>query len=465
MPYVGHSIVLVVLSAVVWLPGVPLVDAEEPPAESKPADSANGTLPPDADDDAAADNTHADDEGAAEPYNILTAERLTGDWGGLRTELEEWGVTLDLSLTTVYQHNVHGGEKTRHGHRVTGSYDLELTLSPPLPLLPEGGTIYLLANGGWDQGLTGRGITGDLFGTNYDAVDDRSIDVVNLWYEQSSLDDRVRFRLGKINLTFDFDTNAYANDVSSQFLNSALNNNPQIIFPGFALGHVGAQVVVTPVDWFYFAAGVADGQADYRETGLNTAFHDEDYFFSMFEFGLTPTWKTARGELPGGYRFGLWYDPQPKEVFFDDLDGRRTTVPYRRDDVGFYLSFDQMVFKEVADDPADTQGLGLFCRYGYAHGDVNYIEHFWSVGAQYQGLLPSRDEDVLGFGAAQGILSDEVRLWGERPHRETVLELYYRIQVAPWLSISPDVQMILDPGGTRSGQDALVVGVRVQAMF
>ena len=47
---------------------------------------------------------------------------------------------------------------------------------------------------------------------------------------------------------------------------------------------------------------------------------------------------------------------------------------------------------------------------------------------------------------------------------EQGIELYYNIEVAPWLHISPDIQYIIDPGG-GAYDDALVCGIRVQMSF
>ncbi|MFH1110501.1 MAG: carbohydrate porin [Planctomycetota bacterium] len=397
-----------------------------------------------------------------EPYSLGTTEQLTGDWKGVRPWLDEQGVQVDLSLTTIYQHNVHGGVRTRNAHRVSGSYDLELTFDLDTLCGARGGKVYIYGQGSWDDGISGRGYVGDLFGVNGDAAGDRAIDVLEFWYEQSFLDDKLRVQVGKINLTNEFLTNAYANDETAQFLNYALVVPPQVPIPGDAWGHLGAQAVLSPTDWLYLSAGVADAQADYRETGLNTAFHGEDYFFGIFEFGLSPKLSTTRGTLPGNYRFGLWYDPQPKPQFVAESFSAVRRIPAKGDDVGFYTSFDQMVFRESPEDD-DDQGLGVFLKYGFADAEVNELEHFWSAGAQYKGLVPTRDEDVLGFGVAQGVVSRFVERLGEKPRRETALELYYNIQVTPWLNVSPDFQVILDPGGREDGRDAFVVGLRVQA--
>ncbi|MCK4276265.1 MAG: carbohydrate porin [Phycisphaerae bacterium] len=87
---------------------------------------------------------------------------------------------------------------------------------------------------------------------------------------------------------------------------------------------------------------------------------------------------------------------------------------------------------------------GLFARYGWADSDVSEIKCFWSAGAQYQGLIPTRDDDMLGFGVAQGRLVEDA---GFTKGHETAMELYYNAAITPWLSISPSVQYIFNPGG------------------
>ena len=393
--------------------------------------------------------------------SIWDRQTLTGGWFGLARSLDEHGVNLDLGLTQIYQVNARNGLFTRRrAGRYTGSYDLELTVDLEKLIGLKGGQIYALAEGGWSNGIDASSV-GSFFGVNGDAFGDYSIALTQFYYEQALLNDRVRIRVGKIDLTggfecrgcvVSFDGNAFANDETFQFLNAALVNNPTIPFPDYGLGAV---VYVEPVDGFYVSAGAADAQADFRETGFRTTFHDEDQFFSIYEAGVTPHLPSANGLLPGAYRVGMWLDGAPKERF---EDGRTKT-----DDMGFYLSFDQMLYRERQDGAVDNheaQGLGTFIRYGLADGEVNPIRSFWSAGVQYRGPLPNRDEDIVGFGAAQGCLSRDA---GFRASHETALELYYNIRVTGWLRISPSAQYVFNAGG--DGPDAVVVGVRAQMAF
>ena len=140
-------------------------------------------------------------------------------------------------------------------------------------------------------------------------------------------------------------------------------------------------------------------------------------------------------------------------------------APYRSargDDVGFYTSVDQLVWKENA-DPKDKQGLGLFARYGFRHQDINKISQFWSVGAQYQGLIPTRNKDVLAFGVGDALESHTYRhAMNPLADRETVYEMYYAIAVTPWLTVFPDIQVIVNPGGNTSASDAFIGGIKVK---
>jgi len=287
------------------------------------------------------------------------------------------------------------------------------------------------------------------------------MDVTELWYEQSMFDGTLLLRVGKMDLVtggFEcggfpvaFDRSAFANDETSQFLNGALVNNPTIPFPVYALG---ISAFYNPIDWWYAAAGVLDAQNDARETGFRTTFHDEDYFFYVFETGLTPQLSSKKGPLQGAYRIGLWNDPQPKA----NSDSTKTY----RDDLGFYISCDQMLAKEN-NDPEDNQGLGVFVRYGYANSKKNDITNFFSAGLQYQGLLGGRNDDVLGVGFAQGFFSNSAAMTYPEDY-ESVLEVYYGAQISPWLNIAPSIQYITNPGG-GAASDAVLLGMRAQMTF
>jgi len=410
----------------------------------------------------AANGQSADSEGDEQYRAVGQQETATNAPFGLDDSLSEIGMELQLGVTNVYQQNVHGGLSThRRAGRFSGSYDLELSADMEKLAGIENGSVYMLTEGVWPKSAgINEAAVGSFFGVNGDSRDRRAMDVTQLWYEHALAGGSLRIRLGKMDLTsgfehrncpVSFDCSKYANDETMQFLNNALINNPTIPFPDYGLG---AAVHWAPAKLWYVSAAVADAQADIRETGFSTTFHEEDYMFCIFETGITPQLRSSNGPLQGAYRFGMWYDPQDKERF---SDGRT-----RRDDTGFYLTFDQMLCKEN-NDPEDGQGFAAFGRYGWASSKVNEVTNFFSAGFQYQGLLPERDLDVLALGFARGVFSDEAATFTD--DYESVWELYYSARLSPSLALSPSIQYVHNPGADGAAADALVMGARLQMNF
>ncbi len=367
------------------------------------------------------------------------------------------GIEVGFGLTNIYQQNVHGGLSThRKAGRYSGSYDIEVLADLEKLLGFERGLLFMHLEGGWpDTEGIDAGSIGSVFGVNADAIGNRAMDVKQLFYEGILFSDNLTFMAGKIDFTGVFDTSAYADDECSQFLNPAFVDNPTIPFPDYSLGAV---LTYNPTKSWYLMCGIADAQADSRETGFRTAFHNEDYFLYMCEVGFASELASANGAMPGTYRAGLWNDPQPK--------ANSDSAKSYRDDVGFYLSFDQMLEKEN-DDPQDTQGLGAFLRYGSANSRKNDIAGFWSFGFQYQGLIEGRDNDVLGAGFAQGIFSNSASAANTQDY-ESVIELYYSARITPCFSLSPNIQYIANPSSPdnpATADDAVVLGMRLQMNF
>ncbi len=280
-------------------------------------------------------------------HHMQERTNLTDELWGVGSSLESSGVDFSLSMTNIYQLNAKGGQSThRRQGRWSGSYDLEMTADLQKLLGVENAELYMLAEGTWSRRDIDQTSVGSAFGVNGDFVAPReAFNIIEFWYQQSYFEQTLKLRLGKLDMTggfecrgcaVSFDGNAYANDENTQFLNSALVNNPTIPFPDYGLGAI---VYWNPVEHWYLSAGVADAQADRRETGFNTTFAGEDYFVYMAETGLTPQLDSANGPLQGAYRAGLWYDPQPKA--HSDADR------LYRDDAGMYLSFDQALTKET----------------------------------------------------------------------------------------------------------------------
>lgn len=391
----------------------------------------------------------SDRSGSEVVYNFWKCASPTNGFWGLNDHLAPSGIELGLGLTSLYQTNVKGGTSTtqRRGRHVS-RYDLEMSMDLEKLLGIEGGSFFLHGWGGWPdtEGVDGHSV-GSAWGTNALAVGNRGLDIVEAFYEGPLFSDNLTIAIGKLDFTGIFDASEYADDECCQFLNAALVDNPTIPFP--ALGGQGLGVVLnwSITDSWYLMGGVVDAQADGREIGYRTAFHDQDYYFYALETGITAG--------NGNYRLGIWNDPQPKT----NSDGTKN----KRDDIGAYTSCDWLVYEENP-GTEDSQGLGVFARYGYAPSNKNDVTNFFSAGLHYQGLIDGRDDDICGLAYARGVFADTADSTYTEDY-ESVIEAYYNAQITPWFNLSPNIQFVKNAGGSNTAKDAIIVGLRSAITF
>ena len=391
----------------------------------------------------------------------MSGETLTGDWGGLRTDLAEKGITFDIDATMIFQNNAHGGANTTNAMRLSGSNDIEIGLDFGKMGLWEGGSLLLHAESKWGGGIDKK--VQSLIPTNFDAakplsaeqgfgLDEGAVFLLSeIIYTQVLCDGKLILLGGKLWGARAFDTNVFANDEESQFLNAGLRNN--MIIPAFLpYTNWGVGAIVNPTDWLSVMTAVADTNGRAKTTGFETAFHGDTNYTIIHEWAF----KVKPFGLDGNQRFGAVWSC----MSYPDLDQSSPPLSGNSTDMsntncGVYYNFDQYVYQEEADP---TQGLGLFGRFGYARGDVNAINYFYSIGVGGQGIIPDRDKDTFGLGYTHSNLSNDM----PAPfHSEQAVEVYYNIEVFPWLHISPDLQFVVNPGGTDANDVAVVWGMRM----
>lgn len=426
-------------------------------------------------------------------------ESLTGDWGGERTKLAEQGVLFDLDVTQWMQGNAHDGKDTNNAFRYSGSADYTLRLDTARMGLWPGGLLTLHGETQFSQSINPK--VGSLMSSNYQALlpvpNEPGLTTLSEYYITQALSEKLVFLAGKMDLSMG-DDNAFAHDQRTQFSNSAFRINP-VLYSAGPYTALSAGVLVMPTDWLSITTFVNDNDPEgaARKTGFNTAFHDRNWLSVAQEY----TFKIRLFEKPGHQRFGwfwtsrdfidftgdsrlqlpgnvqrLGYLPGPAgrlQQRFKLPRGLRTlrlgdTVliadgPDRRpDDWGLYYNFDQYLYTEQGDP---TQGFGLFGRFGWSTGEANPIEEFYSLGVGGKGSIPTRDRDTWGVGYYLLNMSDDLpAILGM--DAEQGVEVYYNIEVTPWLHITPGLQVIADPGaGYRDRDVALVYGLRAALKF
>jgi porin len=143
-----------------------------------------------------------------------------------------------------------------------------------------------------------------------------------------------------------------------------------------------------------------------------------------------------------------------------------------REDFNAYGIAEKTVYRPMGTDGKvdPKKGLDLLLEFVGEPGDRNSLQYEVTAGGRYTGLIPGRDTDKVGFGVIYSDNSDAASMasqvgGGPSLGGETTLELDYQFNPAPWLSVQPDVQYIIDPSGISGREDIAVLGLRTIVRF
>ncbi len=404
-----------------------------------------------------------------------------GNFGGFRTDLEDRGITFFGGYAVEVWGNPTGGVK--RGAVYTGllSFGVDLDLGELV------GLDGLSFHSSW-LWLSGRNASEDLTGnvlTISNIAGFSTLRAFQLYLEQSLFADRFAIRVGQLAADDEF----IVSDTAGGFLNGsfgwpalaseALPNGG----PAYPLATLGVRLAFHPTPWFSFLSAAFQGNPfaeDVNRHGFRWRLDDENgaTFINEAQF----RWDDVA--LPGTVKFGGFANTE----VFERSDGSGDEL---RGNYGFYGLIDQALYREpgtpVAANPtfgkgsksfkepvtvleSSNQGLNAFARAGFTPQDRNFIGFYFDTGLAYTGLIPTRDNDIVGValgyadlsdGAAQAAFDEGSREVGY----EIVLEATYDIEVTPWLHVQPDAQYIIRPGGSGDLGNAFVLGGRVAIIF
>ena len=111
----------------------------------------------------------------------LSYKYMTGNWGGVRSELEDEGIKFKITLMNQLMVNMHGGKETKNGHDTAGSYEFNMYFDMDKLLDIPDATFWIRAKGTWGgvrhnvvNGTLSfvKGYTSDLWEALIPAVDD-----------------------------------------------------------------------------------------------------------------------------------------------------------------------------------------------------------------------------------------------------------------------------------------------------
>ena len=284
------------------------------------------------------------------------------------------------------------------------------------------------------------------------------------WLEQNLFDEKLSLLLGLYDLNSEFDTR----ETSSFFINPShgigaeyalTGHNGPSIFPYTSLA-LRVKYNLTPS--FNIKAAVFDGVPGdlTKPNGTHVVLNKEDGLILTTEISYQSETEKFNTDY-FKYSFGGWYYTSEFEEFDSDLD-RNPLL--QKGNYGIYASAEKFLFGEPDNS---SQGLALFLRIGFADKNVNRIDAYYGTGLTYTGLVPGRDEDVLGLAIATTHNNQRyINLMAKEDFKiedyEYIIELTYILNVAGWLKVQPDLQYIFNPTYCNCHKYSFMYGTRLE---
>lgn len=360
------------------------------------------------------------------------------------------GIVGEYIYTGEVFSNTRGGLNTNDATRYRGNLDLVLIGDTEAMNLWAGGRFFVYGNHFHGRTLSPEDVGDAQYYSNIEGFPrpENKMQLTEYWYEHVFAEGAIVVKAGKQDANADF---AYV-DLGGDFVNSSFGLIPTVPLPTWPNPGMGLAVLTNIDDTYHFKFGVYDGTPTTGpDTGGRSGFETlGDYGAMTLVELMINTSLSDYSELVGGYRIGGWYHS-------DDFDDLRSGAPATKSgNFGFYAGADQLLWRE-SDEEDVVQGLGVFFQFGWAPSDRNEIDQYLGTGVTYRGLLPGRDEDLIGLAIANASFRDNAL------DSERAVECFYRLQMTTCWSLQPDVQYIANPAGDL--RDALVAGVRTEIVL
>lgn len=243
--------------------------------------------------------------------------------------------------------------------------------------------------------------------------------LIQFYWRQDLLNDRLRLRFGKLSSYSTFFGNRL-NSSSLFFVNFAFSDNPAVFMPGNGLG-LHATWNFSP-RWSA-SFGIQNANAVKTEIDPSTVRHGEYWYALQAQYRAT-----IRGLGEGTYRVGTWYTA-PRQTADTPAGG------------GGVLSIDQELGKKL---------IG-FVRYEYQGQNLLNPEVERAAltgtmmalrgGVGISSLIPAFPDDYMGIALAWGTPADSP-LGESRARDSVVAEIFYRLQLESASQLSLSLQVI-----------------------
>jgi porin len=405
--------------------------------------------------------------------DIWKRDKLFGEWGGVRTDLADHGITVGLRLTQYFQDVTSGG--VNQNNEAGGKMDYRLHVDGQKTFgLWSGLSFDLHAETRWGQDilsdvgpitLPNTALLTPLPGNYSDS------DITGLLVTQALLEGRVAVIAGKLNVV-DLETMLIPNTSFGQEGFSATNGLatgwPFLRFANLSM-YGGGALLMNPEHGMIEGAFVAFGQSNVSTSwDFDDAFDDGVGLLGMWRF----FWDLS--DLPGNIVLlaagATKHYASLESSPFTVIPGSDTTefvlpIPSLSDNTKKPWAAVSYIYQELWNGgKGDPRKVYLFMGGAIADKDPSFAR--WNTFASIEaiGALPIRPNDRAGISGWYTAVNDNVKdLLGSLPVPVDVgdswgLEFYYNVAINHWLHITGDLQLVQN--ANKSDDIAVVPGVR-----
>jgi porin len=401
---------------------------------------------------------------------------LTGDWDGLRTQLFDRGINLTTIYTSELANNPLGGdeEKTAYADEwaLGAAFDFQrlfgwngahfqITITDRNGRdLDETANLHTLQQ---VQEIYGRGQTWRLS---------------EFWFQQTWIDDRLLWKFGRVTPGETFGSFS-CNFQNLTFCGEQPGNVRGDYWFNYPVSQWGTRLEFAISPQVKVMTGVYQVNPTYIDDSWashNGLLPDNPSGTTGALIPLEAEWTPQFLGLPDKFQFGVWYDTSNANDVYLDVNRQPLVLtgdaPLRRHGRdGAYISFEQQIT-----GIASKSGATLFLNITQADRETSpSTDRQIAFGLQYKGPF-TRPNDILGFAmgtthvnsrvAASERLLDEVT--GSNvpvQSSEYVAEAFYGWTPWPFVTLRPNLQYVVHPGGSSAYPDALIVGLKSTVKF
>ncbi|WP_267220387.1 carbohydrate porin [Dyella silvae] len=287
---------------------------------------------------------------------------------------------------------------------------------------------------------------------------------------------RFEVKLGKMAVNDDFDKNRYAGSTRTQFMNWSLFNNTAWDFAADTRGYTEGLMMAWLDNGWSLRYGIY--RMPYEANGQRLVSSLSDSQGQQIELTVQPSpdgWALRFLAFRNTARMGIYSDA----IAIALATGQRPDI--RANDQPGRLKYGFAINGELP--LADQGDTGLFMRAGWNNGRTESfvfteVDRTLSGGFQLSGVHWGRPTDhfavaldinglsrdhrnYLALGGDGFVLGDGALNYGH----EQILEAYYSFTPIAHLTLSPDLQLIHNPGYNRDRGPARFVGLRAHVEF